>query len=540
MPVRRTALALAALAALALGGWPRPARARDPLRALVHTLELPGRVLDVDAADMDGDGKKDLVVSHLRGEPIERDPRGCPRRFVSVFLEKVSGPRFAAAPDVTREVPADAVAFAAGDFDPAAGGEVVILGTLGLSVLKRGAAGLLSDVATVSTERSFFEHPSIEALPHWDLAPALHAEARKDLLVPVRDGYLLFANDPARGVVRASKLSVPQNDRYGPALETKLLNRFLTFISSMPRLVAIDLDADRRKDLAVYRGKGLARFLQRPDGTFGEKPDDEKPLRVVEERKKDKKDGARESLGGERGGGGGFQNVRLAVADLDHDGYADLVVTKTLGEVGVFETLRTQFLVFRGGPNGWNEDKPDKILNQKGVSMDPVLVDWNGDGDKDLIVSSLRMDYFTNVRRAVTSSITITYSIYLYRGGEEVFPDEPDFTRDVEVGISAIERRGGAEAAIFEADLNGDRFKDMVQKVDRGKLRIVPGGVEESFFSGKRLAFKEDEAVDVLVPAHGDLEVMDVAGGGRDALVLTYRAADDPESRRVRVVEVAK
>ncbi len=529
--------ALAAAMALAVG------RVRaEPPPLLVHTLKLPGRVLDLDVADIDGDGKKDLVIAHLMGDGEVRDERGAPVRWLSIFLQQPGPKRFADAPSFARMVPPETVVFAAGDFDPAKGGEVALLGTRGVSVLRAGPGGPLTDIATVTTVSTFWESPALFALPRWDLVTDLDNDGRPEILAPIRDGYDVLKNDARRGLVATSRISVPPRDRYGPQLETKFLNRFLTFISNLARPSLADLNADGRADLLVQRGKGLARFLQNADGTFPATPTIERPLNVSEESKK-KKEKENGGLPGGAAKNESFESVRLAVSDLDRDGFSELIATKTVGEIGVFETLRTQFVIYKGGKDGWNEEKPSKILNQKGISMDPVLIDWNGDKDKDLIVSSLRMDYVTNLKRAITSTMKITYAIYLYRGGEDLYPDEPDFERDIEVELDSLERRGGASYATFEADLNGDGFREMVARVGRDRLRIVPGGIETSFFSGRKLAFKEDDAVETVVPANADLIVRDLTSGGtdrRDSLILFNPAADDPERTRVRVIEMPR
>lgn len=531
MPRHRLALA-SSIALLGLLAAAR-AHARPDIALAVHVLKVPGRVLDVAYGDVDGDGKEDVIVSHLMGDA--RDESGAPQRYISVFRQGEGTERWSAAPTVTRNVPADAVAFAVGDFDSVKGDDVLFLGARWISLLEKGKDGsLLGHLAPIASYDGFFDYPAAGGLPRWTLTAALDG-GREDLLAPVKEGYRIFKNDAAKGLVPAGLVRVPSHERFGPPFETKFLNRFLTYFSSMPRLVAIDLDADGKKDLVVYRRRGLARFLQRKDGTFPETPDDEKPLAIVEEAAK---------RGGKTKGADGkesdqFANVRLSLVDLDKDGFADLVATKTLGEIGVFETLRTQILMWRGSKAGWNEAAPDRVIGQKGVATDPEFIDMDGDGKLDLVCSSLRMDYFTNVKRAITKSITITYSVYLQKDG--FFSDEPDFTRDVTLDLDAVERRNGAENVSFEADVNGDKIKDMLVRSERGKLRIVPGSWDSGFFSGKTLAFKDDDAIEIDVPPNCDIDVEDLYKDGKgDALVVTTPGLEDPERNNVRIIEVRR
>lgn len=508
------------------------AQARPDGSLAVHLLKVPGHVLDVAYGDVDGDGKEDIIVSHQLGE--NRDETGALMRYISVFRQGEGGERWSAAPSLTRNVPADAVAFSVGDFDANKGDDVALFGSRFVNLMVKGPDGsLLSHVAPVCTIDGFFEYPQNGALPRWDLARDL-GSGRKTLLVPVKEGYALFKNDAKTGLARAGTVKVSSSERFGPAFETKFLNRFLTYFTSMPRLCAIDLDGDRRTDLVVYRKRGLARFFQHGDGGFSETPDDEKPLSIVEEAAKR---GKKKGLDGKESDS--FANVRLTIKDLDGDGYPELIATKTVGEIGVFETLRTQVIVWRGSKAGWNESKPDRVIGQKGVTTDPELIDWDGDGKLDIVCSSLRMDYFTNVKRAITKSITITYAIYLQK--DSFFSDEPDFTKDVSLDLDAIERRNGAENVSFEADLNGDKLHDMLVRSERGKLRIVPGKWDSGFFSGKTLAFDEDNAFEVAVPPNCDIDVHDLYRDGKgDALVISSPGPDDAEKSLIRVIEVRR
>jgi hypothetical protein len=533
---RPAGLALFALAAATLVGT--RALARNDLALAVHVLKVPGRVLDVAYGDMDGDGKQDLVVSHLMGET--RDESGAPQRYISVFRQGEGGERWSAAPTVTRNVPADAVAFAVGNFDASKGASVVFVGARWVTLLSRGKDGsLLGQISPVTSLEGFFDYPAAATLPRWNLATDL-GSGRTDLLAPTKEGYLILRNDPEHGLSPSGLVRVPSHERFGPPFETRFLNRFLTYFSSMPKLVAIDLNGDRKRDLVVYRQRGLAKFLQRKDGSFSETPDEEKPLSIVEDAAK---------RGKVKGGGGGkggkdkdsdqFANVRLSLVDLDKDGFADLVATKTIGEIGVFETLRTQIMIWRGSKAGWNEATPDRVIGQKGVTTDPEFIDMDGDGKLDLVCSSLRMDYFTNVKRAITKSITITYAVYLQKDG--FFSDEPDFTRDVTLDLDAVERRNGADNVSFAADLNGDKLRDMLVREERGKLKVVPGSWESGFFSGKTLAYKDDDGVELEIPANADIEVQDLYKDGKgDALVITCPGPEDPERDKIRIVEAKR
>src|SRR5579872_2252974 len=203
------------------------AQAKGAFALRTHTLKAPGRVLDVAFGDVDGDGKTDLIVAHLMGDG--HDESGAPLRYISVFRQGEGGALWQAAPTVTRNVPEDAIAFAVGDFDDKPGADIVFVGTRFLTLMGKGKDGtILGQVAPISSIDGFFEYPGNAALSRWELAPNL-GSGRPDLIAPVKDGYLVFKNDPKKGLVRGSLVRVPSTERFGPPFETKFLNRFLTY-----------------------------------------------------------------------------------------------------------------------------------------------------------------------------------------------------------------------------------------------------------------------------------------------------------------------
>jgi hypothetical protein len=522
--MRRSRRLAALLVGLVLTAWAGAAalNAQErPLPLRVWTFRLPGTQLGLDVADLDGEGTKDLAIAHMAG------PYGL-ERAVSVWLHAKKGAaRFAPTAAYTIPVPEDACAYLAADLDPAPGGELAFLCPSRVVIVRR--SGEAFDLAQGP---GFYDYPEDGGLPVWDLAPDLDGDGRPELLVPTKDGYDLYGRAAGQGpLVLRSRLAVPSETRFGPAFESALLNRFLTATSRLRRLVIADMDGDGRKDLVAYRDKGLARFLQRADGTFPVRPDREEPLQVVQQ---DQKPGQEAKEGSEA-----FANVRLDLEDVDGDGRADLVATKTLGEIGMFETLRTQQLVFRGTAAGFDESKPDVLLNIKGVSADPVFVDWNGDGKRDLVVSSYRMDLFTNVKRAIVDALSINYMIYLCRGqGEEGwFGDEPDVSLDVDVELKALEKRGGAQPVDLTADLNGDGTRDMVRRSPEGALLLQLGGQVEGMFGGKRPGFREG-TIQVGVPRTEPPRPLDLDGDGTHELLLEPFGGDDEAARTVRVVGV--
>lgn len=519
---RRSHILLSVGAFALLGGalW-----ADDQQLALrVWTFRLPGTELGLDLCDMDGDGRQDLVIAHMQG------PRG-DARSISLFVQGERRQRFQAKPNKVWQVPRDACAFVAGDFDPAPGGEVALLCPRRI-VLLRSQGG-----PHVIAMEGFFDYPEQGGLPVWDLAWDLNGNGRPELVVPTKKGYSVYSRAGAARLLETSKLRIPIDQRFGPAFETTILNRFLTSSLRLRRLVSTDINGDGRLDLVAYLKQGLARFLQRPNGTFPEKPDQAEPLEIVSKKGKDRAKEQKEK------DTEAFANVRLALVDLNRDKQAELVATETLGKVGVFETLRTRLVIFRGRrgeKRTWDESSPDTVINLKGVSGNPVFVDWDGDKRQDLVVSAYRMDMFTNVKRALLKTMSIEYMVFRQRAKGKLFPREPDLSLSVDVPIEEMQRRGGHKAVLLRADLNGDGLHDMVARRSDGGLKVVLGKRIKAFFGGTKLGFDEKRPIKLSVGRTEPPRVADLDGDGKDELILEPFGGDDARARVVRVVGVAR
>jgi hypothetical protein len=516
---RRAILGLLLSLGVAAGalGEAGEAHAATPPEFQKTELEVTGQVWDVTPIDMDWDGQDDLVVFHVIGR---RGPE--PRRFLSFFYARKAGVRYERRPDQTFEVPVDACARFLADVDPLAKGrEIGFIGPRGaFSYAAKDRRFDLAHRRVLLEEPGFYDIAAGTQLPDWSgLARDLDGDGRSDLLFPKKGTFALYLAQP-QGLARAVERPLDYKQQFGTRIETLLLNRFVNYWAGLSKPALADVNGDRKLDIITYRDQGLDVYLQRtgvagrPAEAFAVDPDRRLPLKLMSD---------------EAGGGGddSYNSVNAAFDDVDGDALADLVLYRNVGKVGLFETMRTQVLLHRAqaasaagaGPGG---EAPDQILNLKGVSINPALIDVDRDGAKDLVVSSLRTDLVTNAKRALFSSVTVTYYVFRFAKDEKRFSETPDYAKDLSIDVARIEGGGTIPLAFFFGDYDGDKVPDLLSLESSEEVAIFPGKAEDSFWSGRSLDYDESEKRVVEVETSNSIKIQDLDKDGKSDFLFWY------------------
>ncbi|HVY61817.1 MAG TPA: VCBS repeat-containing protein, partial [Planctomycetota bacterium] len=453
-----------------------------------------------------------------------------PHRFLSVFFQTAQG--FKPKPDQTVEVPPSACCRFVADLDPASPGlEIGFIGTHGaFCFTAKGRVFDASRPKRLFDEESFFDIAPGTQLPDWDpLVKDVDGDGRADILFPRKGSFALWKQGADGAFARAADLPVEYNQHFGTAIETLLLNRFINYRAGLSRPAYADIDGSRKLDLVTYRDGRLDVFLQKPGAAavFGRDPD--RTMSIENLTEKDASGGGDDS----------YNSVNAEFADVDGDGHADVVLYRNVGKVGLFESMRTQVLFYRARPKtGWNAQKPDQVVNLKGLSINPALIDVDKDGAKDLVVSSLRTDLVTNAKRALFSNVTITYYVFRYdkKGGK--FHEVPDYSRDLSIDVSRIEGGGTIPVANFSGDYDGDGYPDLLSLEKTDEVRILPGKIESGFFSGEKLDYDEGDETAVQIETSNSVVIDDLNHDGKSDFLFWYF---DPnwESKERGTVKVA-
>lgn len=517
---RRSILGIALAAAILLGG---EARAKDHKIAFREDeIAVPGQVEDVEVVDVDEDGWEDLVVYHTTGA---KGPN--PQRFLSIFYQRPLSKDFAKTPDQTIVVPPSAVVRFIADVDPRAKGkEIGFMGPRGAFCYLAQNRRFAPVPVPLIQEEGFYDIASGNQLPSWNaLAKDMNGDGLADLLFLKKGTAVLFLQKKGGGFGRAGEIPLDYRQTFGPKVESMLLGRFLSFYATLGKPAIEDVNGDKLADIVTLHEKSLDTYIQHAgEKRFAETPDRRMPLRVVS--------------GDAATSDDEFNQIRTTLDDVDGDGFKDLILYRNLGKVSLFESMRTQIIFYRGGPQGWDEAKPAQILNLKGISIDPALIDIDGDGKKDLVVSSLRTDLVTNAMRALFNSVTVTYFVFRYDKETKRFHETPDFSRDVKIDLSRLEGSGSIPYAYFWGDYDGDGTMDLLSLEEEGALHIDPGEASSGFWSGEKLDFPESGRVRIEVETSNSLRIQDLNRDGKADILLWYypKKAEDPERGQIKLL----
>ena len=154
----------------------------------------------------------------------------------------------------------------------------------------------------------------------------------------------------------------------------------------------------------------------------------------------------------------------VSVADWDGDGDLDFLLSDPLRPMQYFEQSQGQ-LVLREGPNRSEYSSPFFEIANQTVTHRPIMADWNGDGNMDLLLLAKFLG-----RATLNISQQSHCTSYLYEqhktGGKTmlVFKDEPFFQNK---GCSSFD---GSGASLVDVD--GDGHLDAIFGSFLGPLHV--------------------------------------------------------------------
>ncbi|MBN4046740.1 VCBS repeat-containing protein [bacterium AH-315-P07] len=156
-------------------------------------------------------------------------------------------------------------------------------------------------------------------------------------------------------------------------------------------------------------------------------------------------------------------DTQAAMADVNHDGYPDLMVTNTKGtanmEVLTHIYLADESLEF--------PDKPSLEMKSKGGLAMPFLVDLNNDEKLDMVVRGFPITLSNIANFLFRKKISMKIDTYTFKNGG--YSKKPSFSNSITMDIS----EGREEAAYCYGDFDGDGSTDIALGARGTSLTIL-------------------------------------------------------------------
>jgi len=384
-----------------------PVSAVDDVAYDVLDLSLAGRCENLVVVDLDGDGRRDLVVV--------RDGR------FEVVLQDVAKGFDPSASPIVLSVPGVAVGWDIADLAGYGKPSVVALvdgrqvraWTFDASSRGFGPGVVLLDGLKASLPRG---------MHHLALVRRIDADVGGDLVVPGAGELQIWRRQPGGGY--GSLLRVPADFRATTTLDAEDdLTDHVGQSVFMPFFELRDFDGDGRSDLISETEDRYEVFRTGGDGALASRPWVSLDLAARRERLGDNDP---ESLNLSNLTEAFARTVQVVTGDVDGDG-GDEVFVREGGRVTFF-----------GGGKQLDASRPRQILKASGNVVFAGLFDEDGDGKRDLWIVRLEAVSIGDVFLWLVASGSLDVDVFVYRFEGERFARRPSRRLKVTVRFPSL------------------------------------------------------------------------------------------------------
>lgn len=480
------------------------------LRAVAEPINTPGPVTALGLADIDGDGRDDVVVTTRGGTAAE------PVRRLHVYLQKRPA-TLSDKPDMTVALPTEAATIHLVDVDDKPGRDIVLRTREGLVAFERDDRGQLLEQTTLVVKLPWPGAVAAgEDIQLHDDPVDVNGDGRDDLLLPVQTGYRLLLGKKGGGLVadRLFEAAEKVDYRVGWAGYS---SHWFTLTRTVPAAGVVDHNGDGRLDVMMLVDNTQQVFMQRRGGGFAPRP--------IEHTLFGREEGEKDQL----------ETRQILRADINGDRRTDYVVIITQGKLSLFDSFVVRIHVFFNKPRTGIARRPDQIIKLKGAAAGPEtvqLADLTGDGKLDLVVPVVKTDLLSNIAKALSKTVHLSYFVFAFE--TQYFSRAPIIGHEVTVPFDIVEGQTGLPVARFEGDVDGDGRVDMIYPLSEDRIEAYPVRRDKSFFGGVTWSIAGKASQTVKTAERSMLRIADVDGNGR-VDIITVENDDNDEPTRLRV-----
>lgn len=422
---------------------------------LVISLAAQGPLDTVRIADVDGDGRREVVLASVSGPPQAR----------ATFLEVVA--LLPSGQEQRRSF--EDLGTRAAWWD--AGHGLWLADATGLLELQRDRRIVTRETALPSRANT---------RPTWaPMVRDLNHDGQAELFLRTRDELLVAS---PRGTLYGTLPATPRTELDvvsqlgGEALRTTLVS---------PPVATADMDGDGVDDVLVVGPDRLYIHRAAAGAVVATPQLMDLPRALLEP-------------GGLDAAGVGAETTAVHWADLTGDGRADLLVHR-LHSSGKLTGTRSELQLYanRGKSLG-----PPQAVDTGAISREAYLVDFDADGDLDVLLPQLRVDAGSLAQAVFDRTVDMQLTL--------VPAEEGGLGEPRKLGDLALPIEGSATGWSLFEDLDGDGFVDLAIAVD-GRLRVFPG-------DGQRIASRPTVDLDLGL-AVSNLWAADLTGDGAAELL---------------------
>ena len=222
------------------------------------------------------------------------------------------------------------------------------------------------------------------------------------------------------------------------------------------------------------------------------------------------------------------------IKDLNNDNIADMVIRYTQSE-GVLDKTNDYEVYLGRNKNGllFFDDIPTSSIKADGTLTDIQFIDINNDNKSEVLVSGFDIGVSQIIGALLSGSIDQDVHLF-YMDEKDTFNKKLKVSKEVELSFSLSSGTSGSPIVKL-ADVNGDKWQDLILSDDNDTLLLYFGGNHKSLFT------KKSEKYKTLLPVEGSMVIHDdINGDGKDDLLIKYGREDNKKLTKIIKILIAQ